>query len=108
MKLVIIVLNKVECLDEMLKCFYNNGIKGATILDSVGMAHSLEAHDELRFLGSLRMLLDPSRKESKTILIMTEEENITKIKDIVNDVTGGLSNPDTGIMCTLNIERIEK
>lgn len=108
MKLAIIVLNKLECLDDILLKFCDAGIKGATILDSVGMAHQLEADDELKFWGSLRSLLDPSHKESKTILVMTEDEKIQTIADILNEVTGGLSHPDTGIMCTVNIEGIIK
>ena len=37
MKLVTIILNKTECLDEILEEFGNNNIPGATIIDSRGM-----------------------------------------------------------------------
>ena len=40
MVLLTLVLNKTECLDEILHQFAENGINGATILDSTGMAHS--------------------------------------------------------------------
>ena len=59
MQLLVIVLNKLECLDKLLTALEEEHIPGATILDSRGMAQQLEGHDELRFLGSLRMLMNP-------------------------------------------------
>ena len=56
MQLLVIVLNKLECLDKLLTALEEEHIPGATILDSRGMAQQLEAHDELRFLGSLRCI----------------------------------------------------
>ena len=68
MQLLVIVLNKLECLDKLLTALEEEHIPGATILDSRGMAQQLEGHDELRFLGSLRMLMNPAHKENKMIL----------------------------------------
>ena len=106
MKLVIVVLNKIECLRDILKRFYEEELS-ATILNSTGLVHSLE-DDEPHFLASLRMILDPARKESKTILLMTEKEKIPQIRKILEDETGGWSKPDTGIMCVVNIEEVDK
>ena len=39
MKLLILILNKVEKLKEVLEGFIEVGISGATIIDSVGMGH---------------------------------------------------------------------
>lgn len=63
MQLLVIVLNKLECLDKLLTALEKEHILGATILDSRGTAQQLEAHDELRFLGSLRMLMNPAHKK---------------------------------------------
>lgn len=107
MKLLIIVLNKVECLDRMLTKFGKQNIPGATILDSKGMAQELEAHDELRFLGSLRMLMNPAHKENKTIFMVISDEKVAAVSAIVNEVTGGLNKPDTGILFTVPIDYAE-
>ena len=107
MKLLIIVLNKVECLDKILTKFGKNNLPGATILDSKGMAQSLEGHDELRFLGSLRLLMNPAHKENKTIFMVLPEEKIPLVSKIVNEVTGGLTNPDTGILFTVPVDHVE-
>ncbi len=107
MQLVVIVLNKVEVLDKMLKQFGNENIPGATILDSKGMAMELGEIDELRFLGSLRMMLNPAHHESRTIFLVVDEEKIPVISRILNDVTGGLDKPDTGVMFSLPVNYTE-
>ena len=84
MQLLVIVLNKLECLDKLLTALEEEHIPGATILDSRVMAQQLEGHDELRFLGSLRMLMNPAHKE-----------------------TGGLDQPDSGILFTVPISYVE-
>jgi hypothetical protein len=52
---------------------------------------------------SLRMLLDPGHKESRTIFMVIKEEQIPTISEIVNDVTGGLDQPDSGIIFTVPV-----
>ncbi len=107
MCLVVIVLTETDCLNTLLEELSQEGIMGATILSSHGMAHSLYEYDELRFFGSLRILLDPQRKESKTILIVCKEELVPVISKITNRVTGGLDKPDTGILFTVPVNYVE-
>ncbi len=107
MQLMILVLNKVDCLEKLLKRLGEDGHTGATILDSQGMAHRLSGHDELRFMASLRMLLDPDHRESKTIFMVLKEERIPSVSKIVNEVTGGLNHPDTGILFTVPVNYVE-
>ena len=109
MKLLIIVLNKTECLEELLEAFGKNEISGATIIDSKGMIQELSDREEFdfSFFGSLRNLLNPAHKENKTIFMVTDESNIDTIYKITDKVTGGLSRPDTGILFTLPIDRLE-
>ncbi len=107
MKLVTIILNKTECLEHLLEEFSENDISGATIIDSKGMVQELNEHDDLSFLVSIRSLLEPSHKENKTIIMVAKDEDVKKISAIVNEVTGGLSKPDTGILFTLPIDHLE-
>ena len=41
MKLLVLILNKVEKLEEVLEGYLEVGISGSTIIDSVGMWHVL-------------------------------------------------------------------
>ena len=107
MKLVVIVLNKLDCLDKLLTAFGKNSIPGATIRSSRGMAQTLEAHDELRFIGSLRMLMNANYKENRTILMAVPDEKVDTVVELVDKATGGLDQPDSGILFTLPIDRVE-
>ncbi len=106
-QLLIVVLNKTECLEDILERFAEEGIRGATVIDSRGMAQSLYGHDELKFIASLRLLLDSSHQENKTIFAVLEEDKIPTVSKIVNDITGGLDHPDTGILFTVPVQYIE-
>ena len=107
MKLLVIVLNKTECLERLLTAFGNNQIPGATIIDSKGMAQELEQFSDMDFMFSLRMLINPAHRENKTIFMAVPEELVPKVSKIVNEVTGGLDKPDTGILFTVPIDYIE-
>lgn len=107
MKLLVIVLNKTECLERLLASFGENKIPGATIIDSKGMAQELGEFDDTDFMFSLRMLIHPAHQENKTIIMAVDDNMVTKISRIVNEVTGGLNQPDTGILFTVPIDYIE-
>ena len=108
MELVVIVLNKVECLEELLSEFAENGIKGATVLDSTGMARVLsDGKEDLRLFGTLSMIFNPDRQESKTIFTVLPHDKTKLLKEIANKVVGGFAHPDTGIIFGLPINFVE-
>ena len=74
MKLVVYVMTKTELLDSFLHELQENKIKGATILNSTGMARKLIESDDMNFIGSLKSLFDKPRKESYVILMAVAEE----------------------------------
>ncbi len=109
MKLLVLVLNKTECLGAILSELMNAGLKGATVIDSQGMLRVI-SHDTVEpppIFGSLRKYLTPSHEISKTIFIVLPDEKIDTARTVINKVTGGLSKPDTGIMFALPIDFVE-
>lgn len=99
MQMLTLVLNKTECLEAILERFLTEGISGATVLDSTGMMHMLDKEDnDLPMFGAMRQLLNPAHKSSKTLFILLRDEQIQQVRDIINQETGGLDKPDTGIM----------
>lgn len=109
MKLLVLVLNKVELLDELLEGFAKERISGATILNSLGMAHKLyqSGYEDDSFLGSLRALLEPEHEESRTVFAVLKEEEVDKAIRVIEGVVGDLSQPDTGIVFTLPVDFIK-
>lgn len=107
MKMAIIVLNKVECLEKLLARLCEEQLGGATILDSHGMAHTLEDYEDVTIIASLHKLLDPAHRESKTIFMVVQDDRVKDVSRVLNEVTGGLDQPDTGILFTLNVDSVE-
>lgn len=107
MQVVVLVLNKTECLEDILKAMSERNLHGATILDSKGMAHSLDSFTELDFTLSLRKLLNPDHKQSKTVFMVLKDEEVATVSEVVNEVTGGLSQPDTGILFAMPVSYLE-
>lgn len=106
MKLVVIVLNRVECLEELLREFARRNVQGATILSSHGMMQELSEDDQMHFMLSLRHVLNPSHRENRTIFLAASESRVPDIEDAVNQVTGGLDQGDTGILFTIPIDHL--
>ncbi len=107
MQLLLMVLNQVELLDPLLEAMMEQGVRGATILSSTGMARELSKHEDFPLFGTLRMLLDSDREESKTIFMALKEEEVPRVKEIIRSVVGDLSRPDTGVLFTLPILDVE-
>lgn len=107
MQLLVLVLNKVELLDPLLEKWQENDLRGATILSSTGMAHELSQNEDSPIFATLRVLLDPDRQENKTIFAVLKEEDINKAIDVTRSVVGDLTKPDTAIIFTVPVNRIE-
>lgn len=104
MQLMVMVLNKVEVLDSLLEKLMEQGICGATILNSTGMVRELaKSNEDFPIFGSLRMLIDPDRKESKTMFMALKDEKVEEAKKIIREVVGDLSKPDSAVIFTLPV-----
>ncbi len=107
MKLVVYVMNKTELLEEFLHELKDNEIKGATILNSTGMASKLIQNDDMEFIGSLKTLFENPRKESHVILIAVPKEKVSTVFKVIDNVCGSLEEPNSGIAFTLSIDEIK-
>ena len=106
--MLILVLNKVEFLEGILKDFVEIGIKGATIIDSMGMAKALgeEELNNIPIFGSIKMLIDESYPYNKTIFAVLKDEQVpTAIKTIKKNI-GDLSKPGVGIVFTIPVTNV--
>lgn len=108
MQVFVFVLNRTEHLEHLMEAFSNHGLKGATVLDSRGMARILmDNEEEVPMFAGLRAFLEPERKSSKTIFCVLPDEKVQEARDIVNRVTGGLTYPDSGIMFAMPLTFVE-
>ena len=102
-----IVLNKAECLNEILINMKDIGITGATIVDSVGAGRLRKSiGKEIPLIGSFMKALDTGIANNKTLFTVVENrEKLESIMERVEKICGGdMSKPDTGIMFAVPIE----
>ncbi len=105
MRLLFYILNNPELLDEVLEVFLEMGLKGATVVDSVGMGRIL-AQDVPIFAG-LRLFLPSSTPGNKTILTLVPEDIVDElIKEIERVCDAPLDQPGTGIAFTVPVDKV--
>lgn len=109
MKMLIMVLNKVDALEDILEKFSEAGLKGATVIDSQGMARVLTNSDpdKLPLFGSLAMLINENRPYNKTIFTVLEDNKVSLAVEAIESVVGDLSKPDVGIVFTVPIDFVQ-
>jgi len=104
-KLLILILNKVEKLEEVLEGFIEIGITGATVIESVGMGQILS--EEVPIFAGLRFMFAGAKPHNKTIFsAITDEKEKPAIK-LLQNILGDLNDPGTGIVFTIPIDKIE-
>lgn len=104
-----IVLNEVDYLDAILEKFVEVGVKGATVLDSQGMAGAMmhSKNGSLPLFGSLRTLMAGARPFNKTIFTVLEsEELVEKTTRAVQDVLADLPPDGLGFMFSVPLGRV--
>jgi hypothetical protein len=109
MQFFVLVLNREECLEPILEGMLAAGFSGATILNSTGMMRVLDSDDNVDqpMLGLLRHFYSPERKTSKTLFTLIEDDKRDEVMKIINEKTGGLDQPDTGIAFSLPVSFVE-
>ncbi len=106
MYLLVLVLNRVELLEQVLESLARAGIPGATIIDSTGMGRTLAQtdHDDVSVLAGLRSIFQYSRPQNKTVFSVVETgEKLERALAAVKDVLGDMSRPGVGILFSLKL-----
>ncbi len=106
MELLVTVLNKTEYLTDILDGFVRTGIRGATILDSVGMGHLIANH--FPFFASFADIGMNQEQHSKTIFTVVnscdEKDNALRV---VDEVLGDISKPDSAFLFSVPVNFVK-
>ena len=103
MKLLVLVLNKEELLEDVLAAYIEVGIPGATVLDSEGMGHMLTY--EIPLFADFKDFMKGNKPYNKTIFsVIRNEKKIKELEQILEDVGVKLDEPGTGILFTLPVD----
>jgi len=101
-KLVFIILNQEEYLDELLEAFVEMDVRGATIIDSVGMGQIIS--HALPIFGGIRSLQQGSRPYNKTLFTVVPEAKVAEIIAAFEQICGHLADQGTGLVFTVPVD----
>ncbi|MBR4622896.1 MAG: hypothetical protein IKO44_05085 [Ruminococcus sp.] len=108
MKLMVIILNKLDALEYLLEGLSAAGIGGATIIESSGMAMTLSKLDSSFVSASLKALFSSDGNEdNRTILSVIRDDQLDIARKVIYSTVGDLSLPNTGVIFTLPIDFAE-
>lgn len=105
MKVLVLILNKVEKLEEVLEGFIEIGVTGATVIDSVGMGHILS--EEVPIFAGLRFMFTGAKPHNKIIFSVIKKDKEEAVVKLLQKILGDLNKPGTGIVFTLPVDRVE-
>lgn len=103
MYVLFIVLNKVSYLDDVLAALVKQGVRGATILDSKGMAGAI-VHgqmDSIPLFGSFKSIIDGAKPYNNTIFTVINASILDKVVNSIQDVLNDVKHPGAGFMFTV-------
>lgn len=100
-----IVLNQREYLSEVLFKMNQLGIRGATVIDSMGAKSLNSKISNVPLLGNVLSALDGDMAYNNTIFSVIErEEQVERVMDSIERVLGGdMTKPNKGIMFVLPV-----
>lgn len=109
MYVLFIVLNDVDYLNDIMEKFVELGVKGATIIDSQGMAGAIVEADinSIPLFGALKDIMKGRGKYNKTIFtVLKNEELVERVVDGVQEVLNGDAKATTGFMFSIPIGKL--
>lgn len=95
-QMLVLVISDEEKLELILEGFMEIGIRGATIIDSVGMGRFL-AHTTP--FASLNAMINGNREINKTVFAVSKHESkIQQAIALIQKIMDQFSKPDSGFM----------
>ncbi|MGB9695053.1 MAG: P-II family nitrogen regulator [Caldisericaceae bacterium] len=98
--LLVVVLNKTEKLNKILSRFLEVDVRGATIIDSIGMGRTLQP--EIATFSALLEVFNVGQgryPENRTIFtVIKEEKTLRDAQKVVREELNDFKEPGTGIM----------
>ncbi len=101
-KLLVIVLDQPELVDELVTGFLDLGVQGATVVESRGMGQIIR--QDMPIFAGLSSLF-PSSTGSRMILSVMPETMVEKVFQLTEEVVGQLDRPNSAVCFTVPVEQ---
>ncbi len=100
-KLMVIIIDQPDLVDDLLTGFLDIGVRGATIVESRGMGQVVR-QDMPSFAGLASLF--PENTGSRMILSVMPEALTERVAELVEEVGSQFGQPNTAICFTLPVE----
>ncbi len=100
-KLVVVIIDRAELVDELLTGFLDIGVPGATVLESRGMGSIIR--QEMPMFAGLASLF-PEHTGSRVILSVLPESVIEKVYGVLDELVGQYEDMQSVLCATLPVE----
>ena len=101
MKLLFIVLNSTDTLEEVLEGLLEVGVTGATVVDSVGMGHIIE---DVPLFAGMRNLFRSAKPRNNTVFSVITDTQAAETMEVLDKILACSGDRGKGIAFTLPID----
>jgi nitrogen regulatory protein P-II 1 len=101
MKLLFIVLNSTDMLEEVLEGLLEVGVTGATVVDSVGMGHIIE---DVPLFAGMRSVFRSAKPHNKMIFSVIDDSQAAETMSVLDTILACSHERAKGIAFTMPID----
>ena len=101
MKLLVIVLNDPEMLEDVLEGLIETGVSGGTVVDSVGMGHIIE---DVPLFAGMRSLFKTAKPRNNIIFSVIGNSQARESLDVLEKILSCSQDKGKGIAFVLPID----
>ena len=103
MKLLVIVLNATEMLEEVLEGLIETGVGGATVVDSIGMGHIIE---DVPLFAGMRNLFRSAKPRNNIIFSVIREAQALECMEVLEKILDCQHDKGKGIAFVMPIDSV--
>ena len=104
-ELLIVIVNDATLLDPILELFLEHEVKGATVVDSRGMANILMT--EVPIFTGLKSLFPGGGAANHMVFSVMSSQKVEEIIPVINETFGEFDAPGIGFLFTVPVNRIQ-
>lgn len=104
MFLLVMVLDDTNRLNDVLAAWQTAGVRGVTILESTGLARTLERHEARGAFAGFGAVFGGGRVGHNTLFAVVDDVAVAGVvAERVQSILGDLNKPNTGILFILPV-----
>ncbi|MEX2381643.1 MAG: PTS sugar transporter subunit IIA [Opitutales bacterium] len=99
-KLLVVILYEDDLFYDLLEFFIEEGIEGATVIDSIGMGNYIS---NIPLFSSFVSFMNEDHNSSRTLLATLPEEQVEQVVRGIEDITGDLDKTQGAMLMILDL-----